>query len=184
MFTVRYSEKYEYGYSCYIVVDENGKDRSKFYSEIDAENNASFYNQLVKNATETQAAQECKYTRLDELQSCYSDFFKEINGFRPRSMSAEQWESESWLSNAIDGLHRYIKTLGETEGGRCMLREMGFVTTDADADNAYRAKRDAEYAAEDARYAEADKLDAQLRELLEPLTIVEQIENDLYRKGN
>ena len=48
MFTVRYSEKYEYGYSCYIVVNPNGKDHSKFSSGVDAENKADYYNQLIK----------------------------------------------------------------------------------------------------------------------------------------
>ena len=45
-----------------------------------------------------------EYTALENLQSEYSDFFKEVHGFRPRFMSDEQWSSEQWLSDAILGL--------------------------------------------------------------------------------
>ena len=45
-----------------------------------------------------------EYTALESLQQEFSDFFKEVNGFRPRYMSDEQWGSEQWLSDAIMGL--------------------------------------------------------------------------------
>lgn len=43
MFTVRYADKYEYGYPCYVVV-RDGKDHSKFYSGAAAEEKAARYN--------------------------------------------------------------------------------------------------------------------------------------------
>jgi len=47
MYTVRYADKHEYGYFCYVVVNLNGKDHSKFYSGVDAENKAAYYNNLL-----------------------------------------------------------------------------------------------------------------------------------------
>jgi hypothetical protein len=46
MFTVRYADKSEYGAACYVVVDPNGNDHSKFSSGVDAENKAAHYNKL------------------------------------------------------------------------------------------------------------------------------------------
>lgn len=54
MFTVRYANRFEYGYSCYIVVDPIGRDHSKFWSGVDAEAKAKHYNALL--------AQGLKYT--------------------------------------------------------------------------------------------------------------------------
>lgn len=38
---------------------------------------------------------------VEELQSTYSDYHKDLYGFRPRSMSDEQWNSEEWLRAEI-----------------------------------------------------------------------------------
>ena len=117
-----------------------------------------------------------EYTKLEELQSHYSDFYKDVHGFRPRSSTDEQWNSEEWLSGEIDGLHAYLKLLGETFEGRVQLREMGFCTDDKEADEEWAA---AEIRARDeaeAQYHEAASMNA---ELLAPLTEAEQIELEM-----
>ena len=120
-----------------------------------------------------------EYTKVEELQSHYSDFHKEVHGFRPRSSTDEQWNSEVWLSGEIDGLHAYIKMLGSTPEGRVQLREMGFCTSDRAMDKEHSEAEARERAEEDARYAEADRQDAVLAELLAPPTQAEQIEMDM-----
>lgn len=122
---------------------------------------------------------EYTYTKLDELQSCYSDFHKDVHGFRPRSSTDEQWNSEEWLQGEIDGLHAYIAGLNRTSEGRAQLREMGFCTNDKEADKAHSEAEARDRAEEEARYQEADRMDAVLAELLAPLTEAEQFELDM-----
>ena len=43
-------------------------------------------------------------TRVEQLQSEYSDCYKSVHGVRPRFMSDEQWNSEEWLNNALTDL--------------------------------------------------------------------------------
>jgi len=43
-------------------------------------------------------------TVVEQLQCEYSDFFKEVNGFRPRFMTTESWNSEAWLRAELDKL--------------------------------------------------------------------------------
>lgn len=45
-------------------------------------------------------------TVVEQLQCSYSDYHKDVYGFRPRSMTTEQWNSESWLRNQIAELER------------------------------------------------------------------------------
>ena len=120
-----------------------------------------------------------QYTLVEELQSEYSDFYKDVHGFRPRSSTDEQWNSAEWLQGEIDDLHRYLADLDRTEGGRAQLREMGFCTSDKEADKAHSEAEARDRAEEDARYAEADRMDAVLAELLTPLTEAEQFELDM-----
>ena len=120
-----------------------------------------------------------EYTKLEELQSHYSDFHKDVYGFRPRSSTDEQWNSEEWLSGEIDGLHEYIKMLGTTPQGRVQLREMGFCTDDKEADEEWAAAEIRARDEEEARYQEADRMDAVLAELSAPLTEAEQFELDM-----
>jgi hypothetical protein len=117
-----------------------------------------------------------EYTKLEELQSHYSDFYKDVHGFRPRNSTDEQWNSEEWLSGEIDGLHAYLQMLGTTPQGRMQLREMGFGFGDKEEEEEWeraeiRARDEAE-----AQYQEAASMDA---ELLAPLTEAEQIELEM-----
>ena len=120
-----------------------------------------------------------EYTLVEILQSEYSDFYKDVHGFRPRSSTDEQWNSEKWLQGEIDGLHRYLADLDRTEDSRVMLREMGFCTSDKEADKAHSDEEARDRAEEDARYAEADRMDAVLAELLAPMTEAEQFEMEM-----
>ena len=120
-----------------------------------------------------------EYTKVEELQSHYSDFYKDVHGFRPRSATDEQWNSEEWLSGEIDGLHAYLKMLGKTFEGRELLREMGFCTDDKEADEEYVAAEIRARDEEEARYQEAGRMDAVLAELLSPPTEAEQFELDM-----
>ena len=119
------------------------------------------------------------YTKLEDLQSHYSDFYKDVHGFRPRSSTDEQWNSEQWLQGEIDGLHAYLKMLGSTPEGRMQLREMGFCTDDKEADEEWAAAEIRARDEEEARWAEADRQDAVLAELLAPPTQAEQFELDM-----
>jgi hypothetical protein len=118
-------------------------------------------------------------TSVEELQSHYSDFYKDVHGFRPRSSTDEQWNSEEWLQGEIDGLHEYLQMLGSTEQGRVQLRQMGFCTDDKEADEEFAAAEIRARDEEEARYQEADRMDAVLAELLAPPTEAEQFELDM-----
>ena len=117
-----------------------------------------------------------EYTKLEELQSHYSDFYKDVHGFRPRSSTDEQWNSEEWLSGEIDGLHAYLKMLGDTFEGRMQLRVMGFCTDDKEADEEWAAAEIRARDEEEARYQEEARMDD---ELLAPLSEAEQFEQDM-----
>jgi hypothetical protein len=123
--------------------------------------------------------QMTEYTNLENLQSIYSDFHKDVFGFRPRNSTDDQWNSEEWLQSEIDGLHAYLKNLGSTPAGRQQLRVMGFCTDDKEADAEWLAAEKREREEEEARWAEAARLDAVLAELSAPLTEAEQIELEM-----
>jgi hypothetical protein len=120
-----------------------------------------------------------EYTLVEILQSEYSDFYKDVHGFRPRSSTDEQWNSVQWLEGEIDGLHAYLRGLGSTPEGRVELRQRGFTTSDKEADKAHSEAEARDRAEEDARYAEADRIDAVLAELLAPMSEGEQIEMEM-----
>lgn len=120
-----------------------------------------------------------EYTLVEILQSEYSDFYKDVHGFRPRSSTDEQWNSEQWLQGEIDGLHAYLQMLGSTPEGRVELRQSGFTTSDKEADKAHSEAEARDRSEEDARYAEADRIDAVLAELLAPMSEGEQIEMEM-----
>jgi hypothetical protein len=71
-------------------------------------------------------------TELEEAQSIYSDFYKDVNGFRPRNMSTEQWESLEWVKGAIQKLHDGIEARKGTFAGREGLREDGWHVPETD----------------------------------------------------
>lgn len=91
-------------------------------------------------------------SKVEKLQETFSDFHKDVHGFRPRWMTADQWNSEAWLEQEIQALHDYCAT------------------------TQYQSQR----AAEEAYYQEQERLyrqeTAELaldQELLAPLTVAE-----------
>ena len=50
-------------------------------------------------------------TTVEQLQSDFSDFYKEVHGFRPRFASTEQWNSEEWLTAQLADLSEYARVV-------------------------------------------------------------------------
>jgi hypothetical protein len=65
-------------------------------------------------------------TNLESLQSEFSDFYKDVHGFRPRSATEIEWNDEAWLEDQIKSLCEYIENLKTTFAGREELREQGW----------------------------------------------------------
>jgi hypothetical protein len=76
---------------------------------------------------------------VEELQGYYSDFHKDLNGFRPRGASTEQWLSKEYLVFQINSLHNHMDQLKETFEGREHLREQGWIIEEPDAELAQQA---------------------------------------------
>ena len=54
-------------------------------------------------------------TEVEQLQCNFSDFYKDVHGFRPRSASTEQWNSTEWLKEQIEVLGRESVLVQERE---------------------------------------------------------------------
>jgi len=76
---------------------------------------------------------------VEELQGYYSDFYKDLNGFRPRGATEEQWHSKEYLVIQINLLHVQMDQLKETFEGREQLREQGWIVEEPDAELAQHA---------------------------------------------
>lgn len=70
-------------------------------------------------------------TEVEQLQCTFSDLYKEVNGFRPRFASDEQWNSAEWLREQIKNLcdeeDAYYNENMKTFAGRETLRAEGCV---------------------------------------------------------
>lgn len=55
-----------------------------------------------------------EFTPLEEAQGFFSDYYKDLHGFRPRFASAEQWNSIEWLDGEIAKL-RALQPIVEAE---------------------------------------------------------------------
>lgn len=95
---------------------------------------------------------------VEQLQSTWSDFHKEVHGFRPRFASDEQWNSAEWLQAQIDDLAAYCQT--------------PFYKEQQAAEEAFYAQQELEMRIE-------NEEDAVLRELRAPLTLGEQVEQEM-----
>ena len=71
-----------------------------------------------------------EYTKLEELQSIFSDFHKDYYGYRPRFATTEEWNSKEWLQSRIDGIHDAITQRAKTPEGRAALLAEGWVIND------------------------------------------------------
>jgi len=63
---------------------------------------------------------------LDELQSYFSDFYKDFYGFRPRFATPDQWNSSEWLIMHIQDIHDVMEKMKTTPEGREQLRYEGW----------------------------------------------------------
>lgn len=91
-------------------------------------------------------------SKVEQLQETFSDFHKDVHGFRPRWMSDEQWMSEAWLEQEIQSLHDY-----------CQSPEY----------QAQREREEAYYLEQERLYRQETAEFAQEQELLAPLTVAE-----------
>ena len=78
---------------------------------------------------------------FNDLASMYSDFHKELHGFRPRTMAlcasdypnhAALVEAMSHLQCLDDGLRHYMESMKQTFEGREQLREGGWLIEETD----------------------------------------------------
>jgi hypothetical protein len=69
---------------------------------------------------------------LDELQSYFSDFYKDFYGFRPRFATPEQWNDSEWLITNIEGIHETMERMSATFEGREQLRYEGWSINESD----------------------------------------------------
>ena len=76
---------------------------------------------------------------VEELQGYYSDFHKDLNGFRPRGATEEQWSSKQFLVTQINLLHNQMDLLKQTFEGREQLREQGWIIEETDPELAQQA---------------------------------------------
>jgi hypothetical protein len=85
-------------------------------------------------------ARKFKDFSAEELQGYYSDFHKDLNGFRPRGATEEQWSSKQYLVTQINLLHDQMDQLKETFKGREQLREQGWIIEEPNAELAQQAQ--------------------------------------------
>jgi hypothetical protein len=74
-------------------------------------------------------------TEAEQLHQTWSDYHKEVNGFRPRFGTPEELASPGWLKDQIAKLDGYLERTMETVEGRNMLRDEGWVIPGAEEDN-------------------------------------------------
>ena len=84
-------------------------------------------------------AREFTNFSVEELQGYYSDFHKDLNGFRPRGASEKQWTSKQFLVTQINLLHNQIDQLKKTFDGREQLREQGWIIEEPNEELAQHA---------------------------------------------
>ena len=77
---------------------------------------------------------------VEDLQGYYSDFHKDLNGFRPRDATEEQWVNKQYLVFQINLLHDQMNLLKQTFEGREQLREQGWIIEEPDAELAQHAE--------------------------------------------
>jgi hypothetical protein len=88
---------------------------------------------------ELMMAREFKDFSVKELQGYYSDFHKDLTGFRPRGADVDQWESKQFLVTQINLLHNQMAQLKLTFEGREQLREQGWIIEEPNTELAQQA---------------------------------------------
>lgn len=82
--------------------------------------------------------------KRDELLSYYSDFYKDLNGFRP--ILGKPWNvfSEAEAQALVNDLHAHFDALASTPEGRKELLANGWVLDDNDEHDQFRDDVDAD----------------------------------------
>lgn len=70
--------------------------------------------------------------KIVQLQNTWSDYHKDFYGFRPKDVSAEQWNSEKFLQEQIDIIDRSFARMKSTFEGREQLRADGWLIEEKD----------------------------------------------------
>lgn len=76
------------------------------------------------------------YTKMstEELGCIYSDYFKDVHGFRPRNVS---YKDRDGLIKGLVDLDNYIEVMKSTKEGRNQLREEGWCIAEHQAEDGW-----------------------------------------------
>ena len=72
---------------------------------------------------------------VEELQGYFSDFHKDMYGFRPRFATPDQWRDREWLEEQINYIHDEMDNMKKTFMGREELRRQGWIIDEVEFDN-------------------------------------------------
>jgi hypothetical protein len=109
------------GYAKNHSVSTSNQSPATFHNAL-AIMNSSQSSDEPKDPTMNQALNN---SQLEELQSCYSDFHKDVRGFRPRPLPG-QWCDAYWLRTQITSLREELDARHETFWQREELRDEGW----------------------------------------------------------
>jgi hypothetical protein len=85
---------------------------------------------------------------VEELQGYFSDFHKDMYGWRPRFATPEQWRDREWLEEQINYIHDEMDHMKTTFMGREELRRRGWIIDEAEFDNIVDPEEYAEWSAD------------------------------------
>lgn len=107
-------------------------------------------------------------TLAEQLQCTWSDYHKDVHGFRPRFATEEQWNDAVWLQAQIDELTAHLDRMKQTKDGRNRMRDDGWVvnapaTAEQDGWVDYMEAERLAWESEMALQAAADELEASIK---------------------
>jgi hypothetical protein len=79
-------------------------------------------------------------TILEDLQSFWSDYYKDYYGFRPRFSTSDNLNSVEWLKEQIADIDNQVLLRKQTFEGRESLREEGWIIKETDPELVKRAE--------------------------------------------
>lgn len=83
---------------------------------------------VLGNCEDKASAQEFikEQAEIDELAGTYSDFHKDLQGYRPREPLPPRVEQKRYFQMKIAELNTILERRSSTEEGRALLREEGW----------------------------------------------------------
>lgn len=94
--------------------------------EFDKLKNSDDFKAQMKRMATKEAHDDLDQYDTHGLQGYYSDFHKDLHGFRPRHHSEQEWNDSNKLKELIRGLHKYMDALKATPEGRAQLKADGW----------------------------------------------------------